>query len=120
LGARPIFWVDYLGFLHCLVGWLVSWYFFHSFFLYSLYIMAINPLAYRHQWFSNSMGFIISWLIVSLAIKSLFNFMEDHLPSAGFHSYVNRDLFRKSFPIPISCRVLPCLQLATQCFQFQV
>ena len=53
-----------------------------------------------------SVSFLFTQLIVSLAMQKPFSFMRPYLSIVGLRSWANGDLFRKSLPSPMSCKVL--------------
>lgn len=71
-----------------------------------LYIVGITPLSVVFLTIirSHVVDFFFTWLW-SLAIEKLFSFMKSQLSIMGFTPFTNV-LFRKSFPTPLSFRVL--------------
>lgn len=52
------------------------------------------------------MSFFFTWLIAAFAIHKLFDIVRYHLPIIDLNYWANGVLLRKSFPTPMSCRVL--------------
>lgn len=56
--------------------------------------------------FSHSVGFMLTWLIVSLYIQKTLSFVRLQLLIVNLNFWANWVLLRKSFPTPASCQVL--------------
>ena len=77
----------------------------YDFFVY-LCIIIICQMYRWHRSHTPSVSFLFTQLVVSLAVQKPFGFMRSHLSILGLSSWANGDLFRKSFPSPMSCKVL--------------
>lgn len=58
------------------------------------------------QWFFLTLGFMLTWLIVSLYIQKTLSFVRFQLLIVNLNFWANWVLLRKSFPTPASCQVL--------------
>lgn len=81
--------------------------FFYVFYYYLMDIILLSDECLSKM-LSNSVCFFFTHLIVCIAPQKPFSFTRFHL-SIVVNYWVNRVLVRKSFPVPLSCRVLPVL-----------
>lgn len=93
------------------VTYFLDWFLRYLLFCIFIFIFCIFYILISHQVYSwqrlHFVVFFLTQIIVFLPVQKFSSFMRSSLLIIGFNSLANGILFRKSFPLLLSCQISP-------------